>query len=50
MPVVLGKQKGKRLLGKSENMGWLKDPTVVTIMLPVATGLNGMRHQDLLCP
>lgn len=40
MPVVLGKQKGKRVLRKRKNMGCWKGPTNVTVVLPVVTGIN----------
>lgn len=30
--------------------GCLKDPADETVVLPVVTGKNEVRHQDLLCP
>lgn len=42
MPVVLGKQRGKRVLGKRKNTGFWKGLTTVTVVLPVVTGINEM--------
>lgn len=50
MLVVLGKQKGKRALGKMKNVGCLKDPVEETVVLPVLIRIDGAGHQALLGP
>ena len=50
MPVVLGKQKGKRALGKRKNVGCLKDPVEETLVLPVVIRVHEVGHWALLCP
>lgn len=50
MSVVLGKQKGKRALGKIKNVGCLKDPVEETVVLPVVIRVDEAGHWGLLCP
>lgn len=46
MPVLLGKQKGKRALGRGKNVGCLKDPVKETVVIPIVIRVDEAGHEE----